>query len=323
MEEKKSNTKVHAVIIQKGGSGKTTTVSNLGYVFANAGYKVLLIDNDSQASLTGICNVDIDNENGVFGMADLYSAIIEKRIPKSKEELAKYIIRPTFPSTRKEKGVLVESREEFGFDLIPADILLADTEVIMNQSIEKSGMLMMIIIHLIKKYFDYDYIFIDCAPGLSIGSYNAIGASLDGIIVPCTLETMALRGVENLIEKVAVAQRSLGSNYVHKGILGIVMNQYAERRIVDRAIESEIKRFIPIKVFDTVIPESSACKKATYIGYLYSQMSKKAREAFEHLMEEIIAEDKRRENETESLIIDIFGKKYEELHREELKNKGE
>ena len=44
--------KVIAVTNQKGGVGKSTTVSNLGIGLSNLGYKVLTIDLDSQGSLT-------------------------------------------------------------------------------------------------------------------------------------------------------------------------------------------------------------------------------------------------------------------------------
>ena len=44
--------KVIAVTDQKGGVGKTTTTLNLGVGLARKGYKVLLVDADSQASLT-------------------------------------------------------------------------------------------------------------------------------------------------------------------------------------------------------------------------------------------------------------------------------
>ena len=54
--EKLGGTKVHAVAIQKGGTGKTTITSDLCYTLAKMGFKVLAIDSDPQASLSGLCN---------------------------------------------------------------------------------------------------------------------------------------------------------------------------------------------------------------------------------------------------------------------------
>ena len=44
--------RIIAVAIPKGGTGKTTTTLNLGVALAEAGKRVLLVDSDSQASLT-------------------------------------------------------------------------------------------------------------------------------------------------------------------------------------------------------------------------------------------------------------------------------
>ena len=53
----------------KGGVSKTTTTFNIGWSLANKGYKVLMVDLDSQCNLTGLvlgydqCKEDTELEN--------------------------------------------------------------------------------------------------------------------------------------------------------------------------------------------------------------------------------------------------------------------
>ena len=69
-------TKVHAVSIQKGGTGKTLTTSDLGYTLAQKGFKVLLIDADPQASLSMLCGINIADLE-VKGLQDIYDLYLQ------------------------------------------------------------------------------------------------------------------------------------------------------------------------------------------------------------------------------------------------------
>ncbi len=53
------------------------------------------------------------------------------------------------------------------------------------------------------------------------------------------------------------------------------------------AIQNDMERFYPIKIFNTSIPESVVAKKAVYSGVLYSQMSKKANQAYTQLAKDV------------------------------------
>ena len=61
--------KVHPIVIQKGGVGKSTLTSDICYTLARKGFKVLAIDTDPQASLSSLCNIDIEDEE-VLGLQE-------------------------------------------------------------------------------------------------------------------------------------------------------------------------------------------------------------------------------------------------------------
>ena len=79
-------TKIIAFANNKGGSGKSTTCSNIGYAMALAGKRVLLIDGDMQMNLT----LSFFDEEAALAIAkgqkNLYHAV------KNEEDLTSYII---------------------------------------------------------------------------------------------------------------------------------------------------------------------------------------------------------------------------------------
>ena len=98
---------VIAVVNQKGGTAKTTTVENLGIGLAREGKKVLLVDTDPQGSLTISLGYPRPDELDVT-VFDLLSKTINEDTVHAGE------------------GILHQSE---GIDLIPANISLAGLEV--------------------------------------------------------------------------------------------------------------------------------------------------------------------------------------------------
>ena len=88
-----SKTKVIAFANNKGGSGKTTTVSNVGCAMARLGKRVLIIDADMQMNLTLSCF----DEERALGFAEsgknIYTAIKEER------DLADFIVPTDYEGT--------------------------------------------------------------------------------------------------------------------------------------------------------------------------------------------------------------------------------
>ena len=300
--------KVIAIINQKGGVGKTTTTANLAYAFSQKGRDVLVIDFDSQASLTNYLNVGLSEEDSNY--YGIYEMLIKdlRGDDLDDEELAgmdfeelmdRCIMRPSYlvkeARTVDGKKKAVDVEKEFGFDLLPSHLILSDYELeISNLPERKRGGNAFRLYNLVQKILakhPYDYVFIDCNPSLGVMAMMAMVAATDGLIIPTNLDLMSTRGVKNLISRVTetqlMLQESTGGRLQHMGVIGIVLNLYSEKRVVDKTIETDLNRFYPYKIFESHIPESTQAKRALFAGVLYSQMYKKAEEAYSDLASEI------------------------------------
>jgi cellulose biosynthesis protein BcsQ len=144
-------------------------------------------------------------------------------------------------------------------------------------------------------------------------AYNGIGASVDGCIIPINLEVMTLRGTKNVIDAVIEIQELFKkAKLVHKGILGMIKSQYVKRSRIQRDFEDVVEDFFPVRAFNTTIPNLTACDKAHARGMLFAQFEKKAYEAFDSLVNEIIATDIIRNNEKETIITNNIDKEISE-----------
>ena len=107
-----------AVVNQKGGTAKTTTVENLGIGLSKQGKKVLLIDADPQASLTISLGYPQPDDLELT-LSDLLNGTISEN-PVALDE------------------VLIHQQE--GIDLIPSNISLAGLEVSLVNTMNRERM---------------------------------------------------------------------------------------------------------------------------------------------------------------------------------------
>ena len=315
IREALGGTKCHCIVNQKGGVSKTISTSNIAYVLAKRGFKCLIIDTDSQSSLTGLCNVlpndySAEETKYISGLQDIYNSYVDNRGTIDFErDIKPCILRPTYKKlvrveTGKRKYDIREEKEEFGFDLIPSDIELSGFDIKLAR-LKNGGFSLYRIVETIKANADYDFILIDCPPALTMLAYNGIGASVDGCIIPINLEVMTLRGTKNVIDAIIEIQEFFkGAQRVHKGVLGMIKSEYVKRSRVQRDFEDIVKDFFPVRAFDTPIPSLTACDKAHAKGMLFAQDEPKAYDAFNKLVNEIIATDIIRNDETETVITD-------------------
>lgn len=181
-----------SVINNKGGTGKTSVCVNTAAFLADSGFRVLLIDLDSQASASfhlGVTRDDlqITSADVLFNQASITEAARKTNV----------------------KGLSLVTG---GIELANSDLLLADVpgrEECLTKAIEPAAGL-------------YDFIMCDCAPSLSTISVNALVAS-DYYIVPVTPQYLALEGLISLFEAVARIKAGMG---LEAELLGIVINMY-------------------------------------------------------------------------------------------------
>ena len=209
---------------------------------------------------------------------------------------------------------MVDVPNEFGFDLLPSHLYLSDYELELSNLPARyrsaNGFRLYNLVQKILAWHEYDFVLIDCNPSLGVITMQAVAAAASGgILIPTNLDLMSTRGVENLIDRIADVQeellRATDGRVKHMGIIGVILNLYAERRTVDKTIQHDLERFYPFRIFKNTIPESVNAKKAVFAGVLYSQMYKKAEQAYMQLAAEVL--DRLDEMETNGPLIQRLG----------------
>ncbi len=228
--------KIIAVINQKGGVGKTTTVINLAASLSILGLNTLVVDLDPQGNATtglgkSSSKDKINIYNLLIGNISLHDAI-QKTDIKNLELIS---------SNVDLSGLEVETanNEDRAFTL----------KNIFNES--KSTIL--------KKY---DYIFIDCPPSLSLLTVIALVAS-DELVVPLQTEFFALEGITQLIKTIDRIKENLNPQL---SVRGILLTMFDKRNKLSGEVDIEARNHFKSKVYNTVIPRNVRLSEAPSHG---------------------------------------------------------
>ena len=214
--------KVLAVINQKGGVGKSTTVINLAAALGETKKKVLIIDFDPQGNATSGFGIDKEELE-----ADIYDVILNET---SLED------------------VLQQTVQKY-VTIAPATIQLAGAEIELV-SVESRENILKQAIDQVKDYFDY--ILIDCPPSLGLLTINALVAA-NSILIPIQCEYYALEGVTKIVESMKMVQKQLNPDL---DIFGVVMTMFDSRTSLSKQVVNEVSNYFGNKVFKTLIPRS-------------------------------------------------------------------
>lgn len=250
--------RVITLLNAKGGTAKTTTALNVGAALSLCGFKVLLIDMDSQGSLSISAGYDDLKADDVT----IYEVL------KGSGDINKAL--------RTKQG-------RTAYDIIPADIRLSAGEVEFVQARRRNYLLRDA---LGKLRTTYDYIIIDCAPSLNILTLNALAAATE-VLIPVQANYLPLKGVQALREAVEAVSENFNSDLT---IGGVLLTFYDGRRKLDREIREALKEAFEGKVYDTTISTSVKLAEAPIYGkdvLDYAFMSKSSTQ-YQALAQEII-----------------------------------
>ncbi len=160
------NARILACYNLKGGVGKTTAAVNLAYAAAAGGSQVLLWDLDPQAAATWFFRVQPKIRGGA------------RRLIKGRRELQDFIKATNYP----------------GLDLMPADFSCRNLDQYLSKKKKWAGRLAELVAPV---RGEYDYVFLDCAPAISIVSENIFRAA-DVLLIPLIPTTLSVRVYERL-----------------------------------------------------------------------------------------------------------------------------
>lgn len=269
MEKRQTRLKeVLAVVNNKGGVGKTSTVQSLAAAITrrHRDMRVLVIDMDPQMHLSILHGWNPADD--FFTTPTIYSAMRHGSAM------------PVYKTTR-ERVYLVpgdQTMQDVDADLFrqmqPKRVL---AKCFQQQVDDHTGDGLMDVLH------SFDYVLIDCAPALSQSTFNAMCVAT-GLLVPVQMEGLSVNGLGNIIVALREVQQELNPTLELRGLLPTMVDgrprivrefiEYLRRSYGDYVTHTMIRRSIKMNEAQTLSKDIYDYKPYSTVGIDYEQLSK-------------------------------------------------
>lgn len=170
-----------AILSQKGGTGKTTTVRTLADVFRRADLSVLVVDLDPQGNLSDYFDVP----------PDAAPTIADVLVGRAK------------------------AKDAIHNDVLPANLTLAEAELALAGKMGRELTLRRALRDVAK---DYDVVLLDCPPTLGLLTVNALVAA-DSALLTAEAQYFAMQGVDQAVALIELAKDGLNPDLEWLGVV--------------------------------------------------------------------------------------------------------
>lgn len=225
----------YAVVNQKGGVAKTTSVINLGAVAALEGKSVLIVDADAQGNATS--GLGIQRDEIEYCLYDLICAT-------EGELAADEVILPTATPN---------------LDVLPATLDLAGAQMVLANAIAREMRLRRLLEPIRRAY---DIILIDTAPSLGLMTINALAAA-DHVLIPMQCEYYAMEGLTQLLRVIAMVQAEINPSLT---IAGAILTMYDARTNLAEEVAQEVRENFPGRTYQAKVPRNVRLAEAPSHG---------------------------------------------------------
>ena len=263
----------------KGGAGKTMNLFNLAGIVAGRGKKILLIDVDPQCNLSANCGIDVA-DMGFTTVKDIFAKYQATEQPKAKDVIIRHPI----------KGLPT-------LDIIPSSILLFNVEESITILEGKTRILKNFINRNKKDLQEYDYIFLDTNPSMSVFNINAFYVA-DAIIISTDVSSNSISGAELFCGLWDAKREQINETAeVRKedNIEALLIGNYSKRSNLSKELLEYVHTadFAKDIVMDTIIPATVQLKdtEVSHAPINILHKGDKAHQAYEDLANELIRKE--------------------------------